>query len=81
MNSSFDSTLQTLPAIVYLVAGLILLVLALSWLFLPWTINGHLKKMVKIQQLQLDELEAIARNTRPPGSAGPAKSDITYRMP
>jgi hypothetical protein len=68
MNSNTDALIQSIPAILYVIAGIFLLVLAVSWLFLPWTISGNLTKLVRIQQAQLDELERITRNTRLPGS-------------
>ena len=81
MNSNLDSAIRGVPAVVYVAISILLLVLALSWLFLPWTINGHLKRMVKIQQAQLDELERIARNTRPSGLTDTGPSKPSYRAP
>lgn len=81
MNSNADSLLQSVPAGIGVVIVILGLVLVLSWLFLPWTISGHLKKMVKIQEAQLDELQRIARNTRPPGSTDTKGSSIDYKMP
>jgi hypothetical protein len=81
MNSNLETWLQSIPTVIGAIIAVLALALVLSWLFLPWTINGHLKKMVKIQEAQLGELELIARNTRPPGSTDMGRSRIGYKTP
>lgn len=55
--------------------------LAISWLVLPWTINGKLSAILKVQKLQLEELERIARCSKPSGSTGAAGPGIAYKTP
>jgi hypothetical protein len=61
MNSNLNSALQTLPGIVYVIVSILFLVLAVSWLVLPWTISGRLSAILRVQERQLQELERINR--------------------
>jgi antibiotic biosynthesis monooxygenase (ABM) superfamily enzyme len=59
MNSNLNTALQALPAIVYVLVSILFLVLAVSWLVLPWTISGKLSEILNIQERQLRELERL----------------------
>jgi hypothetical protein len=61
MNSNLNNALQALPTIVYFVVWILGLLLAISWLVLPWTISGKLSAILRVQERQLQELERINR--------------------
>jgi hypothetical protein len=59
MNSNLSNAVQALPAVVYFIAWIVCLLLAISWLVLPWTISGRLSAILRIQERQLKELERL----------------------
>lgn len=61
MNSNLNNAMQTLPTIMYFIVWIICLLLAISWLVLPWTISGKLSAILRVQERQLQELERINR--------------------
>jgi antibiotic biosynthesis monooxygenase (ABM) superfamily enzyme len=61
MNSNLNNALQTLPAIVYVLVWIVCVVLAISWLVLPWTISAKLSAILRVQERQLEELHRINR--------------------
>jgi hypothetical protein len=61
MNSNLNNAMQSLPTIVYFIVWIIGLLLAISWLVLPWTISGRLSAILRVQERQLQELERINR--------------------
>jgi hypothetical protein len=61
MNSNLNTFLQTLPAVVYVLVSILCLILAVSWLILPWTISSKLSAILRLQERQLQELERIVK--------------------
>jgi hypothetical protein len=59
MNANFNNTLQTLPSIVYIIVWILGLILAISWLVMPWTISSKLSAILRVQERQLQELERL----------------------
>jgi hypothetical protein len=61
MNSNLNSAMQTLPTVVYFAVWVVCLLLAISWLILPWTISSKLSAILRVQERQLLEMERINR--------------------
>jgi hypothetical protein len=57
LNTSLNNAIQSLPPIVSIIISIIFLILAISWLVLPWTISGKLSAILRVQERQLAELE------------------------
>lgn len=64
MNNNLQVT-DMFHGVVGLVALIVLGTLALYWLLMPWMIIRRLDKLLKLAEARNDELESIARNTRP----------------
>ena len=73
-----DSQIAGIP---YVAIDIVLIVLAVFWVFLPVIIWGQLKEIIKLLKELRDRGDDIDRNTRPPGREPDRESAAKYKIP